>query len=597
MTKDIIVQNSTKSENIFSANGKAQKVKGSAQVELIERSSVCPEGPTPDQLAVLATLIDPDEPRDLNFDYKLKDEKTAQQEIIFLLINSDDFVQKTINYLDSSIFVDKAHCLTCKIIQQCFKKTGHKPTYQAIITEINDHIKDDTLTYYLGELDACYFGFEMSLINPKWTLDRITEWSKLWLNNWLTRLNSDLGVRQFENFGLKDPPEITKLKETIKFVEAKIAGTSKQYQFNAISDSEFVDTDYPREWLIQRLLVKGQSCIIGGPQKVLKTSIAVDLVVSLTTGEPFLGKFKVYKPLKVCILSGESGEPTLKEIRSRVCKAKGINGKITNLSWAFNLPKLSKIEDLVELVKGLKNNGVEVVVIDPVYLCLLAGGDGTKNAANVFDMGELILTVVNALKDIKVTTIFIHHTRKNLAAPYEPLELTDLAFAGFGEAIRQWLLINRRSKFDPSNAKNELWVTCGGSDGQSGLWGLDIIENRIDDNFEGRTWDVKISSRDSIKEDKEIAKKSKITAEQYADEQHFLQCLRDWEGELPTKTKFNNYLGWNENKFERILTHLEQNKKIDLIKVKRQQNNGLRKVEVLTLIEDEKLQPTLRNYT
>src|SRR5262249_16806463 len=83
------------------------------------------------------------------------------------------------------------------------------------------------------------------------------------------------------------------------------------YKFAPINSTDFANADYAPTWLIDRLLVKNQPCVLGGPTKALKTSVALDMVISIGSGTAFLGQFKVFGKRRTAIISGESGEYTL----------------------------------------------------------------------------------------------------------------------------------------------------------------------------------------------------------------------------------------------------------------------------------------------
>jgi hypothetical protein len=273
-------------------------------------------------------------------------------------------------------------------------------------------------------------------------------------------------------------------------------------------------------WLVKRLLVKDQPALIGGPKKVLKTSLLMDLAVSLAAGEPFLGEFQVYQRLNVLFLSGESGRFTLRETAARICAAKGLSGDcVPGLFLDFRLPRLGVADEMDELRRALEKHRIDVVIIDPIYLCLLSGSP--VDAANVFQMGGLLLSVATACLGVGATPVLSHHAGKHHGTVFEPLELEDLAYAGFAEFARQWLLVSRREAYVPGSGFHPLWLNVGGSCGQSGLWGVDIDEGQLADDFGGRHWDVSVRTGNEVKEERAgdaASRKQQREAEQIRDD-------------------------------------------------------------------------------
>ena len=144
--------------------------------------------------------------------------------------------------------------------------------------------------------------------------------------------------------------------------------------------------DYAIDYLIPGFYVAALPCIMAGPKKALKTSILIALAIALATGLRFLGHFIVTRPVKVVILSGESGMATIQETARRIAKSMGLLlSEIENLLWSDFLPRLNDDRHLDALERMLQETGCKVVVLDPAYLCL-PGAD----AANLFIQGELL---------------------------------------------------------------------------------------------------------------------------------------------------------------------------------------------------------------
>jgi len=334
------------------------------------------------------------------------------------------------------------------------------------------------------------------------------------------------------------------------------------FKADFINSAAFDALAIEHEWLIKKIMVAKQPAVVGGPKKVLKTSLMIDLAVSLGGGKKFLNNFDVPRRLRVLVLSGESGKAAIQNTARRVCKAKGINLNQCDIFWGFRLPWLSSQNDLLALSSGIIENGIEVVIIDPLYLCLLAG-NAALQASNVYQMGPLLLGVAQACLDAGATPILVHHTTKMSGQiargeGHEPLELDNLAFAGVAEFARQWAIVSRREKYDPEAGDHKLWLNVGGSAGHSGLYGVDIREGILNDCFSGREWLVSVqtatNARDTAARAKSELKEKEKQARDGDDRAKVLRALEMYpEGET---AKVNGQVAGIGNRATSVLLEL-----------------------------------------
>jgi replicative DNA helicase len=420
---------------------------------------------------------------------------------------------------------------------------------QVCEVELRRHIKKppNIVSYVFGSDGLSETGLLSRAFTPpkdafpesygRWLLQKFSVSSLL-----VTGLKYAVGL---EHVASQDPKAyIEQVQKTIEKYE-KIGGATSQPMF--MSPKEFAKAEFKLDWLIPGVLVEGQPCIVGGPSKAMKTSVMTDLAVSLGTGAgtQFLGHFAVKKPgRRVGFLSCESGGATLQETFMRVCKARQVEFAQCNVyPECVRIPKLGDPKELRNLAHWTKDLGFEVLIIDPVYLCLLAGNPKI-DPHNLFQMGQALSDVGGAILEAGATPILVHHTVKHLQrgdreGQFEPITREDLAMTGFAEYMRQWLLLNRRSRFEEGSGKHELWLGVGGSVGFSGTWAVDIHEGVPNEDLKGRTWETRVTARSKhqaeIAREKAIQKESAEQAKERDDEQQLIQTFKHYpDGESRT---------------------------------------------------------------
>ena len=121
--------------------------------------------------------------------------------------------------------------------------------------------------------------------------------------------------------------------------------------FGLLDATTLNDTEFPITYLVEDVLVENQPMIFGGGSKTLKTSIMLDLAISLATEKHFLERFKVNQKCKCVFISGESGLPTIKETALRICKSKDVDlGDLkSDLQFAERLPRIDNDTELAYL--------------------------------------------------------------------------------------------------------------------------------------------------------------------------------------------------------------------------------------------------------
>jgi|GEM_PF-1700363 len=295
------------------------------------------------------------------------------------------------------------------------------------------------------------------------------------------------GIKKLNEGGNLD--EVT---GAISTVLGTITATANPQTFETLTSRELDGGAFDLEYLIPGLLVNRQPCVLAGPKKCLKTNILIDLTLSLASQAKFLNEFYTSRPVRVALVSGESGQATIQETARRVAHSKPwMNlADYENAFWCFDLPKLGQADTAKTIITYIEKHALEVLILDPAYLCMPLG----DSAANLFLVGVMLSDLTKVTAETGTSIILCHHTKKNGAgSAFDPPELDNIAWSGFQEWTRQWLLLGRRAAYNPeNNGHHELWLSAGGSAGHSGLWAVNVDEGSRQDQG-GRRWDVSVS--------------------------------------------------------------------------------------------------------
>lgn len=310
-----------------------------------------------------------------------------------------------------------------------------------------------------------------------------------------------------------------------------------------ITSSDFLSMDLKQEWMISQLMVRNEPLVVGGPKKALKTSLVVDLAISLAGGfnAKFLGQFDIGGCYRVGLISGESGKRTLRQKALAICDEKGLDLGSLPLHWRFRVPHFSVDKQVQHISTEVKELGLDVMVFDPMYLGLLA--ENTQvSAGNVLQMGPILQRVVDACLPYGCTPVLVHHTKKLGGAKdaCRPLDLDDLSQSGFAEFARQWMLVSRQETYMDGSGEHALWLRCGGSAGHSSLWALNVNEGKP--SFGQGVWKVLIRKPAALKEEKAQQKHLQQQAKDDEICDRIVTYLRE-HPEGDTKTALRDFLG------------------------------------------------------
>lgn len=192
---------------------------------------------------------------------------------------------------------------------------------------------------------------------------------------------------------------------------------------NIISYKELMrKMDTVQGWLIEGLWMKGSQGIIGGQPKSFKSTLCMDMLFSVATGFPFLGR-EVHQKGPVLIIQNENAEWIMKDRLKKLANVHGVlgsvikKGKIFDITWPLEeLPIYFLNEESFKLDDPVKKKDLEAAIarikpvavnLDPLYTMF----DGDVNSGQ--EVNPVLEWCQSIRKEYNCSMIMTHHFGKS----------------------------------------------------------------------------------------------------------------------------------------------------------------------------------------
>ncbi len=191
-----------------------------------------------------------------------------------------------------------------------------------------------------------------------------------------------------------------------------------------VSYSSFMAAHIPvPAWLAEGFWVEGSHGIVAGEPKTYKSTVVLDLAVSVASGRPFLGEFPVHAPGPVVVIQDENSTWTMQDRIRKIAASKGLTGTTrelgsdVELSFPGALPitllnrygySLLEEADRSALETHIQSIHPRLIVLDPLYLML---GDADENSSK--DLRPVLSWLLQLSTRYQTAVLLIHHSGKS----------------------------------------------------------------------------------------------------------------------------------------------------------------------------------------
>lgn len=220
----------------------------------------------------------------------------------------------------------------------------------------------------------------------------------------------------------------------------------------------FMEMDLPQlNFMVDGFLVAESVGICAGEPKTMKSTLMLDMAVSVASGKPFLGVYNVH-PNPVLYIQEENNSSDIKRRFTRISYSRRVLVQTSIGYEPMPIPlyimnneglNLKSKEDRDFIDGAVEEHDIKLLILDPWYMMC---GDLNENDAG--EVGEILKYLTTLRNRFGCTVMLVHHFKK-------------------GEATRGGQRMRGTSVFHS-------WIECGlYSELNKGQWGNIIMEREF----------------------------------------------------------------------------------------------------------------------
>jgi hypothetical protein len=160
-------------------------------------------------------------------------------------------------------------------------------------------------------------------------------------------------------------------------------------------------------WLIEELWTQQAVGVLGGPPKVCKTFLALEMALAIASGAPCLGRYRVTDPGPVLLFAAEDAPHNIRQRLHGLAQARRLDfHTLPVLLILADTLRLDLKSDLQRLSQAVDTHRPRLLILDP-FVRLHRGDENSSR-----EISALLADLRALQRRFAMAILLVHHTRK-----------------------------------------------------------------------------------------------------------------------------------------------------------------------------------------